>query len=339
MSTKEGVVRWGSLSTAKIARNAVVPAAAGADNAEFTAVASRDASTAQSFATDLGLPKHYGGYQQLLDDPDIDAVYNALPNSMHCEWTIKAAEAGKHVLCEKPLSDDEAQAREMASACEENGVLLMEAFMYRFSPRFRRVRELIDGDSIGRALLVRANFSFNLRGSGNWRLGTGLAGGALADVGCYCVSVSRLIFESDPKGVYSHLEIDPKLGVDMSGVVILEFTEQRRALIDFSFDMGGRQGVEIVGTKGNILVPMCFLPPADVPMPIEIKVGSESTVEEIPFANSYTLQLEELSSAILSGNRAPITPEDSIANTRVIDAIRESSDSGRLVGIRPSADA
>ncbi len=259
MDQDNGMIRWGALSTARIARNAVVPAAESVENARFTAVGSRDLEGAKVFADDLGLDKSYGSYEELLDDPDVDAIYNALPNSMHFEWTAKAAEAGKHVLCEKPLADDESQAREMASICKDNGVLLMEAFMYRFSPRLARVRDLLSEGSIGDPLLIRANFSFNMRGSDNWRLGTDFAGGALADIGCYCVNVTRTLFAGEPNGVYSRLEIDPKLGVDMSGVTILDYSGQRRALIDFSFEMGGRQSVEVVGSSGSLVIPRCFL--------------------------------------------------------------------------------
>ena len=338
MGQNGDVIRWGSLSTARIARNAVAPAAELVDNSQFTAVASRDMEKARAFADELKLAKAYGSYEELIDDPDIDAIYNALPNSMHFEWTVKAAEAGKHVLCEKPIADDEAQAREMAAACERNGVLLVEAFMYRFNPRLGRIRELLAEGRIGEPMLLFASFAFNLRGSGNWRLGTGLAGGALADVGCYCVNVSRTLF-GEPHGVYSRLEIDPELGVDMSGVAILDFSEQRRAVIDFSFETGGRQRVEVVGSTGSLVIPRCFLPTAGQPMTIEINTGSGSSVEEIPFANSYAHQLESFSNTVLHGDAAVVTPEDSIANTRVIDAIKESSAVGRLVGIQPQVGA
>ena len=338
MGKNGDVIRWGSLSTAKIARNAVVPAAELVENSRFTTVASRDLNKAKAFADELNLETAYGSYEELIDDPEIDAVYNALPNSMHFEWTLKAAEAGKHVLCEKPIADDEAQAREMAAACERNGVLLVEAFMYRFNPRLARIRELLAEGRIGDPMFIFASFAFNLRGSGNWRLGTNLAGGALADVGCYCVNVSRTLF-GEPHGVYSRLEIDPELGVDMSGVAILDFSGHRRAVIDFSFETGGRQRVEVVGSTGSLVIPRCFLPVPGKPMPIEINTASGSSVEEMPFANSYAHQLESFSNAVLQGAPAVVTPEDAIANTRVIDAIKESSAVGRIVGIQPQVGA
>ena len=338
MGNDGDVIRWGSLSTAKIARNAVVPAAELVDNARFTTVASRDLNKAKAFADELNLETAYGSYEELIDDPQIDAIYNALPNSMHLEWTVKAAEAGKHVLCEKPIADDEAQAREMAVACERNGVLLVEAFMYRFNPRLARIRELLAEGRVGEPMFIFASFAFNLRGSGNWRLGTNLAGGALADVGCYCVNVSRTLF-GEPHGVYSRLGIDPELGVDMSGVAILDFSGNRRAMIDFSFETGGRQRVEVVGSTGSLVIPRCFLPVPGEPMPIEINTASGSSVEEMPFANSYAHQLESFSNTVLHGAPAVVTPEDSIANTRVIDAIKESSAVGRIVGIQPQVGA
>ncbi len=335
MDQDNDVIRWGALSTARIARNAVVPAAESLENARFTAVGSRDLEVARAFAVDLGLDRFYGSYQDLLDDPDIDAIYNALPNSMHFEWTAKAAAAGKHVLCEKPLADDESQAREMAAICASNGVLLMEAFMYRFNPRLARALELLAEGRIGDPLLIRASFSFNTRGSGDWRLGTELAGGALADIGSYCVNATRTLFAGEPHGVYSRMEIDPEFRVDMSGVAILEFSAQRRALIDFSFEMGGRQSVEVVGSSGSMVIPRCFLAQAGAPLTIEISSGSDTSIEEVPFENSYALQLESFSNSILRGDPVFVTPEDSISNTRVIDAIRESNAAGRLVGIRP----
>ncbi len=338
MGKNGDVIRWGSLSTARIARNAVVPAAELVDNSRFTTVASRDLNKAKAFAEELNLETAYGSYEELIDDPGIDAIYNALPNSMHLEWTVKAAEAGKHVLCEKPIADDEAQAREMAAACERNGVLLVEAFMYRFNPRLARIRELLSEGRIGDPMFIFAGFAFNLRGSGNWRLGTNLAGGALADVGCYCVNVTRTLF-GEPHGVYSRLEIDPELGVDMSGVAILDFSRNRRAVIDFSFETGGRQRVEVVGSTGSLVIPRCFLPVPGEPMPIEINTASGSSVEEMPFANSYAHQLESFSNTVLHDAPAVVTPEDSIANTRVIDAIKESSDVGRIVGIQPHVGA
>lgn len=329
------MIRWGALSTAKIARNAVVPAARLVDNACFTAVGSRNLQQAQDFADQLELEKAYGSYEELLDDPEIDAIYNALPNSLHFEWTVKAAEAGKHILCEKPLADDAAQARKLAAICKGNNVLLMEAYMYRFSPRLARLQQLLVEGTIGDPLLIRAHFSFNLRQSGNWRLGPDLAGGALADVGCYCVNVSRTLFASEPNGIYSRLDIDPEFAVDMSGMAILDFSEQRRAIIDFSFDMGSRQGVEIVGSTGNLLVPKCFLTREDEPYIIEINSGSDVIIEDVPFRNSYSLQIEAFSRSILDESPVFITPEDSVANTRVIDAIRESHAVGRVVGMQP----
>src|SRR3954447_13087611 len=184
-------VRWGVLSTANIGRRAVLPAIQRSRNGELVAVASRDADKARAFAADLGIPRAYASYEQLLADPEIEAVYIPLPNSMHREWTIKAAQAGKHILCEKPLGLNAAECAEMDAAARQNGVLLMEAFMYRFHPQTERVIQLIRQGAIGHPRLIHAAFTFRLSNPANIRLQSDLGGGSLMDVGCYCVNVSR----------------------------------------------------------------------------------------------------------------------------------------------------
>lgn len=328
-------VRWGLISTARIAREKVVPAARQAPSARFMAIASRDIEKARTLARDLEVPTAYGSYEELLDDPAIDAVYNPLPNSMHFEWTVKAAEAGKHILCEKPLADDAAQASQMVDACNRHGVLLMEAFMYRFSPRLQRARQIIESGKIGASKLVRACFSFATpRNPERWRMQPAYAGGALADVGCYCVNVARFMFGAEPVGVEAKLDIDPELGVDLSGAAMLEFSSNRRALIDFSFEMGRRQELEVVGAQGSIVLPWCFLPPPET-MRIQINLGTGTEFEEFPADNTYALELEAFSKAVLEGRQPSLTTDDALANARVLDAVRESHATDRRIGVQP----
>ena len=194
-------VRWGVLSTANIGRAAVNPAIQASRNGELVAVASRDGGRAREFAEKWGIPEHHGSYAALLVDEEIDAVYNPLPNSLHLEWTVRAAEAGKHVLCEKPLALDERECREMAAAARSNGVLLLEAFMYRFHPRTERVVDMVRDGAIGQLKAIRSAFTFRLRSAENIRLDPDLGGGALMDVGCYCVNVSRPLAGGEPLAV------------------------------------------------------------------------------------------------------------------------------------------
>ncbi|MBM4438443.1 MAG: Gfo/Idh/MocA family oxidoreductase, partial [Actinobacteria bacterium] len=220
----DGRIRWGVLSTAKIARNRLIPAIQASRNGALAAVASRELDRARACAQEFAIPRAHGSYQELLDDPDVDAVYVPLPTSLHHEWTLRAAAAGKHVLCDKPLAADVRQAQEMVDACRRAGVQLADGFMFRHDPRHARVLELIATGAVGELRRVRAAFAFPIvRDAANVRLAAGLDGGALGDVGCYGVSASCLYFNGLPDGVLGTLAIDREFGVDMDGSALLDF--------------------------------------------------------------------------------------------------------------------
>jgi D-xylose 1-dehydrogenase (NADP+, D-xylono-1,5-lactone-forming) len=349
MPDDQGRVRWGVISTAKIGvEKGVIAAGDEADHGVITAISSRDAGKAAEAAAKLGLDKSYGSYQELLDDPDIDAVYNPLPNSMHAEWTIKAAQAGKHILCEKPLAVDAAEARTMVDACDENGVLLMEAFMYRFGNRNLRAREIIKDGGLGQARLVRVGFSFPLpRDPDNVRLQKDLFGGALCDIGSYTISTARYLYDAEPMAVDARLDFDREFEVDIGGLITLDFPGHRRASLDFSFAMSRRQRYEVVGTAAALTIEDCFLPVTEVrTVDIERREGTagdpgpeHGRAEPFPPMNPYTAEFEAMSKSILTGAPLPWGGEDAVNQMRVMDAVRESHATGRRVGLEPLQEA
>lgn len=329
-------VRWGIISTARIATNALIPAIQASEKAEVVAIASREQSKAERIANALGIETAYGSYDELFDDPEVQAVYNPLPNGLHREWTVKAAEKGKHVLCEKPLALNVSECQQMIDACREHNVLLMEAFMYRFHPRHARVKEIIASGRIGEVQLVRAGFSFYLDESESENIRWGkLGGGALMDVGCYCVNVSRFIFDDEPVAVQAAAHISEKFDVDKTLTGILEFPEDRFAAIDCSFNTGFRQFYEVVSTQGKIEVPDPFLP-GDGSVPVFITIGEsprdvDSDQEIIPGVNQYTLEVDHFSDCITTGEPPLIPGEEGLKNMRVIEALDRSAREGRRV--------
>ena len=349
MTDERGRVRWGVISTAKIGIDkAAILAGDEADHATVTAISSRDPARAKEAAERLGIEKHFGSYQELLGDPDIDAVYIPLPNSMHAEWTIKAAEAGKHVLCEKPLAVDAAQAQEMVDACDEHGVLLMEGFMYRFGNRNLRAREIVKDGGLGEARLVRVGFSFPLpRNPENVRLQKGLAGGALADIGSYTVSVARFLFDAEPMAVDARLDVDKEFEVDIGGLITMDFPGHRRAVLDFSFAMSRRQRYEVLGTAAAMNVEECFLPATEVrTVDIERREGTagdpgpeQRLSEPFPPMNTYTAEFEAMSKSILTAAPLPWGGVDAVRQARALDAVRESHATGRRVGLEPHRES
>ncbi len=329
-----GTVNWGVISTARIGTEKVIPAMQ-AGGVQILAICSRDADCAAAVAAEMGIPRHYGSYQDLLDDPDIDAVYNPLPNSLHAEWTIKAAEAGKHVLCEKPMADNVEQAIAMTRACAANDVHLMEAFMWRFGNRARQVRELVREGAIGEPRLVRASFSFPLpRDPANVRLQKELSGGALEDAGCYPVNATRFLMDAEPESVEARLRFDPEFEVNMSGVASMIYPDGRMALVDFSFEHERRQLLEVVGTEGRIEVESFILPSPDDAI-IRIVRGGEDEIESFPPVSTYALQAEAMNRAVSTGESLPWDGDDAIRQVRVLDAIRESHRTGTRVKLEP----
>ena len=320
------LLRWGVLSTAKIGIEKVIPATVAAARCEVVAIASRDLGRAESAASGLGIARAFGSYEDLLADPDVDAVYNPLPNHLHTEWTIAAARAGKHVLCEKPLATNAAEAERMIQVCEAEGVLLMEAFMYRLHPTWEAVMTSLASGSIGQLRAVQSWFSYFNDDPNDIRNQLDAAGGALYDIGCYCVNLSRMLFGAEPIRVQGRVTRDPVTGVDTltSGILdfddgIASFTCSTRAEPD--------QRVHIYGTEGRISLEIPFNIPSDRPTRVFVTAGGDPPVqpgtEVLTFdpANEYSIQAERFAAAALDGGPVPIPPSDAVGNLRVIEEL------------------
>ncbi len=325
-------LRWGVLSTANIAVRVVIPALQRSGNGRVVAIASRIAERARDAAQRLDIPRAHASYEALLADSEVDALYIPLPNSMHREWTTRAADAGKHVLCEKPLALTAADCMAMIAACRGRGVVLMEAFMYRFHPRTLRVAQLARDGALGDVRLVRASFSFRVLAPENIRLQPALGGGALYDVGCYGVNVSRLIL-GEPRRVVAMASAAPS-GVENVLAATLCFGGDRFAVIDCSLALSRREEYEVVGTEGRLTVPVAFLPGiADAE--IHRIHGTERSVETIPGVNQYQLMVEHFADVVTGRAPLALPPEDAVANLRVIEAALRSAKSGHVEAIEP----
>ena len=320
-------LRWGILSTANIARTKVVPGMLRAERCEVVAVGSRDAVAARRFADDLGIARAHGSYEALLADPDVDAVYLPVPNHLHLDWTIAAARAGKHVLCEKPLAMTAADAQLMVETCEREGVRLMEAFMYRLHPSWQAVRELLADGRIGRVVSVQSWFSYFNDDPSNIRNILDAGGGALFDIGCYNVNLSRMVMGDEPTRVHATVVRDADMGIDVATSAILEFPSERTATFTCSTRAEPDQRVHVYGTEGRISVGIPFNIPPDRPTEIHLTKGGEPPVAPatetltFPAADPYTVEADAFAAAILDGLPTPIPPADAVANLRVIEAI------------------
>jgi xylose dehydrogenase (NAD/NADP) len=320
-----GTVSWGFLSTANI-NDKLLAGAAESDRADVIAVASRDAARAEAYARERGIERAYGSYEELLADPDVEAVYISLPNSLHVEWSIRALEAGKHVLCEKPLSRRAADAERAFDVAEESGRLLMEAFMYRHNPQTARLKELADGGAIGRLRLVRAAFSFSLTDGENVRLNSSLDGGGLMDVGCYCVSGTRLL-GGEPERVYGE-QVLGESGVDEVFTGTMRLPGDVLAQLDAGLVLPVRDELEAIGEDGSLFLD----DPWHCKRPV-IELRTAGGVEEIAVepADSYRLQLENISDAIRGEAEPLLGREDAVGQARAIEALYRSATEGRPV--------
>jgi predicted dehydrogenase len=329
-------LRWGVLSTASIGRVKVIPAIQNAPHCEVVAIASRDGALAASVAGELGIPKPHGSYEALLADPEVDAVYIPLPNHLHATWAIAAAQAGKHVLCEKPLALSASDAERMIEVADRAGVLLMEAFMYRLHPSWVAVRDLLASGRIGPLVAVQSWFSYFNDDPINIRNIVEVGGGALYDIGCYGVNLSRMLFGAEPERVEGIVVRDPATGTDVvtSGILgfgtgLASFTCSTRAEDD--------QRVDVYGTTGRISVEIPFNIPPDRPTRIFVTAGGDPPVapltETITFdvADPYTVEADAFASAVLEGRPVPVPPADAVANLRVIEAL--------VAAAKPSAAA
>lgn len=320
------MLRWGVLGVANIAVRAVIPAIQRLRRSRMVAIASRTESRAREAAQRLGIPHAYGSYDELLKDPGIQAIYIPLPNSMHREWTMRCAEAGKHVLCEKPLGLTAAECEEMAAACRAHRVLLMEAFMYRFHPRTERVLQLIAEGAVGEPRLVRASFTFAIRDPKNIRLQREMGGGALYDVGCYGINVSRMIL-GEPREAFARGHIGAS-GVDELTGALLRFDGDRLALVDCGLRVSRREEYEVVGTEGRLTVPVAFLP-GTADAEIHLVRGTERTTISIRGTDEYQCMVEHFEDAALAEAPLRLPPTDAVANVRVIEALLASLRTGR----------
>ena len=328
----EKKVRWGVLSTAAIGLKKVIPAMQRGQFSEIVAIASRHGARAEEAARTLGIAKAYASYEDLLADPGIDAIYNPLPNQLHVPWTAKAAEAGKHVLCEKPLSMNVAEARTLLEVRRRTGVRIGEAFMIRSHPQWLRVRQLIDEGRIGPLRSVMAFFSYHNVDPGNIRNQPECGGGALYDIGCYCIQAARVGFGQEPSRAVGHIDRDPQLGTDRLTSAILDFPAGH-AVFTCSTQLTTYQRVQFLGTRGRIEIEIPFNAPPDRPTKIFIDDGRDIfgggvATETFPVVDQYTLQGDAFSQAILNGTPVPVSLEEGIANMAVIDAVFQSARSG-----------
>jgi predicted dehydrogenase len=324
-------VNWGVLGTADIALKKVIPAMHGSDLSVAAAIASRSEAKARQAAEAAGIPRWHGSYEDLLADRDIEAVYIPLPNHLHLEWAIAAAHAGKHVLCEKPLALSSADARSMADACSEAGVLLMEAFMYRLHPMWVETMSLIESGGIGDVRAVQCVFSYFNDDPSNIRNIPEYGGGALYDIGCYAVNMSRMVLGGEPTGVKATASRDDRLGTDVLTSAVLDFGG-RIASFTCSTQMEPDQRVVIYGSEGRLVVDIPFNIPPDRPTRISRIAGGsppvapDVEVHEVPPANPYTVQADLFSRAIRTGTDSPIDPADAVANLEVIERIFADAD-------------
>lgn len=322
-------LRWGVLSTAGIGIRKVLPAMQLGQSTTVTAIASRDLAKAKAAAATLGIPKAYGSYEELVADPDVDAIYNPLPNQMHVPWTIRAAEAGKHVLCEKPLSLSVAEAETLIEVRKRTGVKIGEAFMIRSHPQWLRMRALIDEGRIGKLRAVMGGFSYFNNDPANIRNQMECGGGALLDIGCYMIQASRYAFGQEPVRVVSSIDRDPTMHIDRLTSALLEF-QGGQAIFTCSTQLVPFQRVHFFGTEGRIEIEIPFNAPKDRPTRIFIDSngdpsGTGFAVEEFPICDQYTIQGDAFSKAVLDGTEVPVPLEEAIRNMTVIEAIFRSA--------------
>ena len=326
-------IRWGVLSTAAIGLRKVLPAMQHCQFASVDAIASRDMAKAKEAAETLGIPTAYGSYEELLADPNIDAIYNPLPNQMHVPWTVKAAEAGKHVLCEKPLSLTVAEAETLLAVRERTGVKIGEAFMVRSHPQWIRTRDLIRAGRVGELRSVVGVFSYFNVNPANIRNQVECGGGRLLDIGCYLIQAARYAFGQEPTRVVGLMEHDPQMGTDRLTSAMLDFPAGQ-SIFTCSTQLVPYQRVQFLGTKGHIEIEIPFNAPPDRATRIFVDSGSDvfgggMVTETFPVCDQYTLQGDDFSKAILDGTEAPVPLEEGIRNMAVIEAVFKSAESGR----------
>jgi predicted dehydrogenase len=326
-------IRWGLLGVARIATEKVIPAMQQGAWSEVTAIASRDLAKAQTAAARLGIPKAYGSYEALLADRDVDAIYNPLPNDLHVPWTTKAAEQGKHVLCEKPIALSAEEARDLLAVRDRTGVKIQEAFMVRTHPQWLKVKALVRDGAIGELRSMLGAFSYFNRDPANIRNIPAAGGGALMDIGCYLINTSRFIFDAEPVRVVGVIDRDPHMRTDRLTSILLDFGTGHAAGI-CSTQMVPYQQMQIFGTTGRIELPIPFNAPHDRPCRILLDTGADlfgggTSHVEMETCNQYTIQGDLFSRAILEDTDVPSSLEDAVKSMACIDAVFKSAKTGR----------
>lgn len=324
-------VRWGIISTANIGMTKVTPGIMKSPHSVVTAIASRDPERARAAADRLGIERAYGSYEEMLADPEIDAVYNPLPNHRHVDLTLAAARAGKHVLCEKPMALDARDAERLREVPE--GVLVAEAFMVRYHPQWLRAREIVRSGELGEVRAVFALFTYFNTDPANVRNMADIGGGGILDIGCYPITGGRFFFEAEPKRVVSLIDRDPGFRTDRQASVIADFGDGRHLTFLVSTQLIGSQSIEIVGTKGRVEIVIPFNAPPDKQTALIVSKGeslddSLARREIMPSCDQYTEQAEAFALAVLGRQPLVWTIEDSIRSMRVLDAVFESERSG-----------
>lgn len=331
MKTKR--LRWGVLSTSRFAQQKVIPAMRHCQHAEVAAIASRDPEKGRAIADQLGIPVVHHSYEELLADPSIDVIYNPLPNHLHVPLSIAALEAGKHVLCEKPIGLDTADATRLLDAARRYPHLkVMEAFMYRLHPQWQLARNIVAEGRIGQVGAIQSYFSYFNDDPANVRNVEGIGGGGLLDIGCYCISLSRFLFDAEPTRVIGMVEFDPRFGVDRLASAILDF-DGRISTFTVSTQLSLAQRVTVIGTTGRIEIEIPFNQPPDQPARLWSVIDGQTEEILLDPCNQYTVQADLFSLAVINDLPVPTPLEDAIANMRVIDAVFASSRTASRVTI------
>ncbi|MEQ8790690.1 MAG: Gfo/Idh/MocA family oxidoreductase [Pirellulaceae bacterium] len=322
-------LRWGVLSTARIGTQKVIPAMQRGELCDIAAIASRDLERAQQAAGALGIAKAYGSYEELLADPEIEAIYNPLPNHLHVPLSLQAIDAGKHVLCEKPIALTSAEGQKLVDAARSHGELkVMEAFMYRHHPQWRRAQQIVRTGGVGALRTIQSFFSYFNDEPGNIRNQAEIGGGALMDIGCYPISLSRFIFDAEPGRVLGVVERDPNFKTDRLTSAVLDFAEGT-ATFTCSTQLAPYQRVNIYGDRGRVEIEIPFNAPPD--RPCKMWHEHDGATEEIVLdvCDQYTIQGDLFSRAVLENTDVPTPIEDSVANMKVIEAVFRSGESGK----------
>ncbi|WP_282935401.1 Gfo/Idh/MocA family oxidoreductase [Paenibacillus sp. RC67] len=320
-------LRWGVLGCAGIAKRAVIPGIQQSQTGVVAAIASRGEDKAKETAAQLNIPTYYGSYEALLADDQIDAVYIPLPNHLHKEWTIRAAEAGKHVLCEKPFALNAEEAEEMKAACAKAGVKLAEAFMYRHHPRYAMIKDIMQSGEIGTIRGIRGAFTFNnAKDANNVRYKQFMGGGSLYDVGVYPISAARFLLEQEPQAATVHAFFSPEHDhVDMMASGLLEFADGVALTFDCGMWAAGRNVLEVLGTEGRIEVPSAYVVRQNEDDHFFVTVKGERREVTVPYVNQYALQADDMGRSVLEGKQQRFEPSDAVLNMRVIDACMKSA--------------